>query len=83
MDMGLQSSGGKVVFFAWTDDRGLVETVKTFRSLDELFAHCLSSGAHGYVEEVLINGVDEKGVAREVALTFRSVSQPLPVTAEA
>jgi len=75
--MGRHSSGGKVVFFAWTDDRGLVETVKPFRSLDELFAHCLDSGAQGYVEEVLITGVDEKGVAREVALTFRSVSQPL------
>ena len=81
--MSLQSSGGKVIFFAWTDDRGLVETVKDFRSLDELFAHCLNSGAQGYVEEVLINGVDEKGVTREVALTFRSVSQPLAASSHA
>lgn len=75
--MERHASGGKVIFFAWTDDRGLVETVKTFRTLDELFAQCLSSGAPGYVEEVLITGVDEKGLAREVALTFRSVTQPL------
>ena len=78
--MELQASGGKVIFFAWTDDRGLVETVKTFRTLDELFALCLNSGTQGYVEEVLITGIDEKGVTREVALTFRSVSQPIPVS---
>lgn len=75
--MGLHASGGRVVFFAWTDDRGLVETTREYKSLDELFAHCLDSGGHGYVEEVLITGTDEKGVAREVALTFRSVSQVL------
>ncbi len=75
--MQLHASGGKVIFFAWTDDRGLVETVKTFESLDELFAFCLESSPHGYVEEVLITGVDENGQPREVALTFRSVSQPL------
>lgn len=80
--MGLHSSGGQVVFFAWTDDRGLVETVKDFQSLDELFAQCLSSGAQGYVEEVRITGVDEKGVAREVSLTFRSVSQPLATSVQ-
>lgn len=80
--MGLHSSGGQVVFFAWTDDQGLVETVKDFRSLDELFAHCLNSGGPGYVEEVRIKGVDEKGVTREVSLTFRSVSQPLATSVE-
>ena len=76
--MALRSSGGKVIFFEWTADRGLVETVKAFESLDELFAYCLSSGVHGYVEEILIMGIDEKGQPREVALTFRSVSQVLP-----
>ena len=81
--MEQQASGGKVIFFAWTDDRGLVETVKPFRTLDELFAQCLNSGDHGYVEEVIITGVDEKGAPREVALTFRSVTQPLPAATPA
>lgn len=79
--MEKHATGGKVIFFAWTDDRGLVETIKTFRTLDELFVQCLSSGVPGYVEEVIITGVDEKGLSREVALTFRSVTQPLSTSA--
>jgi len=74
--MAAHSTGGIVTFFAWKPDRGLVETVKAYQSLDDLFTHCLSSGQQGYVEEVLIAGVDEQGIQREVTLTFRSVTQP-------
>ncbi len=46
--MATQSTGSTVTFYAWKPDRGLVEAVKAYRSLDDLFAHCLSSGQHGY-----------------------------------
>lgn len=74
--MNAQATGGKVTFFEWTADRGLVETVERFRSLDDLFAQCLASGQYGYIEEVLIAGLDATGATREVTLTFRSVMQP-------
>jgi hypothetical protein len=42
--MAAHSTGGTVTFFAWKPDRGLVETIKAYHSLDDLFTHCLSSG---------------------------------------
>ena len=75
-----QASGGKITFFEWTPEKGLVETVETFRSLDDLFAYCLNSGAQGYVEEVMIAGRDEQGRPHQVTLTSRSVTQPTGAT---
>jgi hypothetical protein len=74
------ASGGKITFFQWTTNRGLVETIETFQSLDDLFRRCLDSGARGYVEDVTIAGFDQSGVRRQVTLTFRSVTQPDPTT---
>ena len=75
-----QASGGKVTFFQWTSEKGLVETVETFTTLDDLFKQCLRSGGQSYVEEVMIAGKDEQGHTRHVTLTFRSVTQPAPIT---
>jgi hypothetical protein len=74
--MAAHSTGGTVTFFAWKPDRGLVETVKAYHSLDDLFAHCLSSGQQGYVEEVLIAGVD-RGCVTDRNVNVTSIDTPL------
>ena len=72
-----QANGGTITFLEWTADKGLTETIKPFTTLDDLFSHCLNSGTHGHIEEVLINGHDGAGRPRQVTLTFRSATQPL------
>jgi hypothetical protein len=72
-----QANGSTITFLEWTADRGLTETIEPFTTLDDLFSHCLSSGTHGHIEEVFINGHDGAGRPRQVTLTFRSAPQPL------
>lgn len=74
--MPARARGGTVVYMQWTADGGLTQTRIQFSSLDELFELCLSSGAIGHVEEILIRGSDDDDVERQVTLTFRAASQP-------
>ena len=76
--MPSQAKGGTVVYMQWTPEEGLTQTSVPFTSLDELFDLCLASGTRGHVEEILILGDDPDGYGRQVTLTFRAASRPVP-----
>ncbi len=75
--MPARTKGGTVVYLQWTPEGGLTQRSASFASLDELFELCLASGSQGHVEEILIQGSDRDGFARQVTLTFRAASRPI------
>jgi len=76
--MPAHTQGGIVIYLQWTPEAGLTQTSAQFNSLDELFELCLTGGAHGHVEEIVIYGADQDGQTRQVTLNFRAASRPSP-----
>ena len=68
-----QTLGGKLILRQW-GQTGLVETLKSFSSLEELYALCMKAPASQIVDHIIIQGEDANGRPREVTFVFQSIT---------
>ncbi len=64
---------GKLVMRQW-GQTGLIETLKSFSSLDELYALCVMTPDPQIVDHIIIQGKDENGRPRELTFVFQSIT---------
>ena len=57
---------------------GLIETSKTFSSLDELYTYCLTAGDAEIVDRIVIQGKNEDGQLCELTFVFQSITVAPP-----
>ena len=65
---------GQVVYHHWDENHRLVESTKTFHSLDELLTHCLSPPVGYLVDRITVHGVDAQGHRRQLVLSFQALT---------
>ena len=63
---------GKVIYRLWAKGKGLEESEKAFRSLDELFELCVSAENPDLVDRIVLEGNDQQGSRRTLVFTFQS-----------
>ena len=64
---------GKLVMRQW-GQTGLIETLKSFSSLDELYSLCVMTPDPQIVDHIIIQGKDENGRPRELTFVFQSIT---------
>jgi len=64
---------GKLVMRQW-GQTGLIETLRNFSSLDELYSLCVMTPDPQIVDHIIIHGQDEQGRPRELTLVFQSIT---------
>jgi hypothetical protein len=64
---------GTLIFRQWAHT-GLLETSKSFTSLDELYAHCLEAADPEIVDRIVIQGLDADGHPRVLTFVFQSIT---------
>jgi hypothetical protein len=67
---------GKVIYHHWDENHRLVESTRTFHSLDELLAHCLAPPAGYLVDRISLKGRDAQGRRRRLVLSFQALTEP-------
>jgi hypothetical protein len=67
---------GQVIYHHWDESHRLVETAKTFHSLDELLAHCLAPPSGYLVDRITVDGLDTQGRRRQLVLSFQALTEP-------
>lgn len=65
---------GQIVFRQWDDGEGLSETIREFRTLEELFHFCLAAHDPLLVDRIYIRGTDPDGNPRKLTLVFQSIT---------
>ena len=58
---------------------GLIETAKTFASLDELYAYCLTASDDEIADRIVIHGKNENGQVCELTFVFQSITVAPPL----
>jgi hypothetical protein len=66
---------GEVIYHHWDEAHRLVESTRTFRSLDELLTHCLSPPTKHLVNRVTVTGRDAQGRRRQLLLSFQALTE--------
>lgn len=66
---------GQVIYQHWNENHHLVESARTFYSLDELLMHCLSPPAKHLVDRITVIGRDAQGRHRQLVLGFQSLTE--------
>jgi hypothetical protein len=67
---------GQVIYHQWDESHRLVETAKTFYSLDELLAQCLAPPSGHLVDRITVDGLDAQGRRRQLVLSFQALTEP-------
>jgi hypothetical protein len=71
--MNPKVSEGTLVLREW-GRAGLTEASRSFHSLDELYAHCLTTEDPEVVDRIVIRGHDAGGHARVLTFVFQSMT---------
>ncbi len=58
---------------------GLIETARTFSTLDELYAYCLNASDDEIADRIVIQGKNENGQACELTFVFQSITVAPPL----
>jgi hypothetical protein len=66
---------GEVIYHHWDEKHRLVESTRTFHSLDELLTQCLSPPARHLVNRVALTGRDAQGRRRQLLLSFQALTE--------
>lgn len=69
-----QVNEGTIILRQWSRAAGLRESARTFQSLDELYALCLSTETPEVIDRIVIEGQDEWGHPRVVTFVFQSIT---------
>lgn len=69
-----QVTNGTIIFRQWNRTSGLSETAQSFRSLDELYALCLSIKDPEIIDRIVIEGQDAQTQRRVIAFEFQSIT---------
>lgn len=64
---------GQLVLRRWDRD-GLAESVVHFRTLEDLFAFCLTVREPYVIERIHIDGTDDQQTAQSITFTFQSIT---------
>jgi len=67
-------SSGQVIYRYWDENHRLVESARSFHTLDELLAYCLSPPAGHLVDCITLTGRDAQGHQRQLVLSFQALT---------